>query len=110
MANPQKNKGDRHERDTASQFSAVLDREVPRIRAGWDDDRGDLELPGHIVECKAHAQWRPQEWLRDTTGKCRDGEVPIVVAKQPRGRSVAILHLDDLLPMLRAHLEREERP
>jgi hypothetical protein len=58
MTNPQKRKGSAFELAVARYLS---EQGVPceRTRAGWSDDRGDLDGPGLVswaVECKDHGR------------------------------------------------------
>ena len=54
MANSSKRKGDVWERECAAWCRRNGYPEVERMRAGWAEDRGDLDgVPGLVIECKA---------------------------------------------------------
>jgi hypothetical protein len=97
MTNPQKRKGSAFELAVARYLTEAG---VPceRTRAGWSDDRGDLDGPGLVswaVECKDHARISLAEFVDqavlEATHKAiatRREVKPVAVIKR-RNRSIA---------------------
>lgn len=73
MPNPQKNKGDSYERSIVDYFKKCGFR-AGRTRAGWSDDRGDIQGISRIsipftLECKNHRGDRLPGWIDEL---CRE--------------------------------------
>jgi hypothetical protein len=100
MTNPSKSRGDRAERDAVAWLRANGHPHAERIRAGWQDDRGDIDgIPGLVIEVKSARTPRWQEWLDEldvemVNAGCSDG---IVLWKPPGcgdpGRWLAVRRL-----------------
>ena len=96
MSNPQKRKGSAFELAVA-RYLSEHGVECERTRAGWTDDRGDLDGPGLVgwaVECKDHARidlagFTDQAVLEATHKAIATRRVvrPVAVIKR-RGKSV----------------------
>lgn len=66
MPNPQKRKGDAWERAVAKALQSHGYPHAERTRAGWDDDRGDINAaPGLVFQCKDQASKRWSTWLEE---------------------------------------------
>jgi hypothetical protein len=107
MANPQKRKGDKWERDVANYLTKNSGDAVTRIRAGWTDDRGDLDgLPYFAVECKDQARWCIPAWFREAEREAAawdEPRHPLLVVKRPQlpvDDALAITTLDALTSVL----------
>lgn len=122
MTNPNKDKGSKFERDVA-RYLTEHGIECERTRAGWADDRGDLDGPGLVnfaVECKDVGRI-------DLAGFCdqalmealhkakatRRNVTPVVVVKR-RQRPVAdaycVVSLDWMTQLLKDHASLEGNP
>ncbi len=106
MANPQKAKGDRYERDVLAIARAAGFPHAERTRPGRREDEGDIHLaPGVIVQTKdvASPQWR--EWLAQTEQQRltagADHGVLVVKRRGVGGRPPIHLAVMDLNSMLR---------
>ena len=65
MPHPNKNKGDRFEREIA-EYLRTLQIMVDRTRVGWADDRGDIHgIPGVVIECKNHKALDLSGWVAE---------------------------------------------
>ena len=64
MSNPQKAKGSRAELAVARYMQEAGWPYAERSRAGWTDDRGDIDgAPGIVVEVKDHKKFALSEWM-----------------------------------------------
>jgi Holliday junction resolvase len=86
MSNPQKNKGDKFERDTKDYLVANGFR-VDRTRAGWADDRGDLHgVDGFTWECKNWKTISLPLWIRELEAECLNNSTELgAVIHKKRG-------------------------
>jgi len=65
MPHPNKNKGDRFEREI-TEYLRTLQIMVDRTRVGWTDDRGDIHgIPGVVIECKNHKTLDLSGWVAE---------------------------------------------
>jgi hypothetical protein len=107
VSNPQKNKGDKFERDTIT-YLREHGFGVDRTRAGWSDDRGDIHgVDGFTWECK---NWRTISlplWIRELETECVNNgtELGAVVHKKrgttDMGEQYATLPLRMLVQLLK---------
>lgn len=106
MGRSQRRKGSAYEREVAKRFSEALGVEVKRHIGQARDGGEDIQAPGLSIECKRRARiatvsgWMEQAVTAAT--RRAPGSMPVVVARQDHGESLAILRLDDLLALLRA--------
>ena len=64
MSNPQKRKGSAAELAVARYMQEAGWPYAERSRAGWTDDRGDIDgCPGIVVEVKDHKRHALSEWM-----------------------------------------------
>ena len=64
MTSPQKAKGSRAELAVARYMQGAGWPYAERSRAGWADDRGDIDgAPGIVVEVKDHKKFALSEWM-----------------------------------------------
>ncbi len=86
MTNPNKQKGDRAERELVAWLSRNGYRDAHRSRAGWSDDVGDiLGIPGLVVEVKSAKTLRLGPWLDEldvekANAGVRDG---VLIVRRP---------------------------
>lgn len=90
MTNPNKRRGDSHERAVRDYLQA---RGVTceRIPAGATNDHGDLWLPmpGPVVQCKNHARMDLAGWMDETLEQMHNaGRAMAWVAVKRRGKGV----------------------
>jgi hypothetical protein len=86
MTNPQKQKGDRAERDLVKWFQAHGYADAERARAGWEADKGDIMgIPARTIEVKSQKQLKVNEWLDETEVERKNGRQPIglLIVKRP---------------------------
>ena len=82
MSNPQKIKGSAFELQIVKYLQGNGWPEASRTRAGWTDDRGDIEAMQFTFECKNQKTLHLQSW-------CREMEVEAANAKTYIG---AVIH------------------
>ncbi len=64
MSNPHKRRGDQAERQVVDWLRANGYPHAARIRAGWEDDMGDIDgVPGVVIDVKARKELRIGEWV-----------------------------------------------
>lgn len=103
MGKSQRDKGARYERFIAKRLTVALGAEFKR-RLGQEREGGhDLENPLYLVpECKRRAKpIAALKWLEQAAAACTEPEhVPIVITRGDNSEDVAVVYLDDLLPIL----------
>jgi hypothetical protein len=76
VSNPQKRKGDKAERDTVKALQALGFPYAERSRAGWADDKGDIQgIPTVVVEVKDQRRHDLAGWLRELEAEKANAEV-----------------------------------
>lgn len=65
MANPQKRKGDAFENDIVKYLQGAGWPDACRSRAGWTDDKGDIEGLKFTFECKNQKTLALPSWTRE---------------------------------------------
>ena len=83
MANPQKRKGDLFENEIVKYLQGAGWPEACRSRAGWSDDKGDLEGLKFTFECKNHRGDSLPTWIRELEVEQRTPK-PILVRSSTR--------------------------
>lgn len=86
MTSPQKNKGDRFERDIRD-YLLSQGFNVERTRAGWADDRGDIHgIAGFTWECKNQKALSLSAWVGELESECRNAGTSVgAVVHKKRG-------------------------
>jgi hypothetical protein len=87
MSHPSKVKGNKYERDVADYLRDAGWPGMERIRAGWTDDRGDLDgIIGFTVECKNHRSLDLAGWCAELDVEMRNaGNTVGAVIHKKRG-------------------------
>lgn len=98
MANPQKAKGSKYERDVKDYLN-MLGFSVERTRVGWTDDRGDLhgivgpEGDTFVIECKNHATMSLSGWCSELAVEVANaGGIAGAIVHKKRGTSAVSDH------------------
>ena len=96
MGRSQRVKGATFERDIAQQLGAK--RNIGQARDGGDD----ITLGRLRIECKRRKRLGTvQAWLAQATAACdRDGDIPVVVAREDHGEALVLMRFADALPLL----------
>ena len=106
VVNPQKRKGSKWELDVARFLSENGCPHAERSRAGWRDDRGDIDgLPGVVIECKDHKKHDLAGWVDETERERANAWAAygITVVKRkakPPSDAYAVLPLRQLVQLL----------
>ena len=85
MSSPSKNKGSEYERNTVALLVAHGWVNAERTRAGWQDDRGDIDgVPGVTFECKNQQKMELAQWVDELRVEMVHGrnEVGAVIHKR----------------------------
>jgi len=93
----------KRERDAGARFEREMARRLGvrrHLRADYSESAPDIITDRLIVECKYRAGIAALRWLEQVEQHADGERVPIVIAKERRGRPVAILRLDDFLTIL----------
>jgi hypothetical protein len=109
VTNPSKRKGDRFELAVAKALRLLGYPHAERTRAGWAEDRGDINAaPGLVVQCKDVARKEWGVWLRELADQVRHARADhgVLVVKQ-RGNpnaaeALAVMTLEDWTRLARA--------
>lgn len=105
MGRSQRRKGSAYEREVAKRFSEALGVEVKRHIGQARDGGEDIQAGPYTIECKRRARIATVSgWMEQAVTAAQrrtPAGVPVVVARQDHGESLAILRLDDLLALLR---------
>jgi hypothetical protein len=107
--NPQKQKGDRWELAVAKAMRLLGFPHAERTRAGWDDDKGDINAaPGLVIQAKDAKDKRWVPWLRELAAQKRHAGAAhaVLVVKQagqpdPR-EALAVMRFEDWTALVRA--------
>ena len=71
MTNSAKRKGDNAEREFVKWARENGYPNAERIRAGWEDDRGDIDgMHGLVIEVKSAKALRINDWLDELRVEC----------------------------------------
>lgn len=107
--NPSKAKGDRWELVVAKAMRLLGFPHAERTRAGWDDDRGDINAaPGLVIQAKDVRDKRWGAWLGELAAQKRHAkaEHAVLVVKQigvpDAGRALAVMEFADWCALVRA--------
>lgn len=107
MANPQKRKGDAFENEIVKYLQGAGWREACRSRAGWSDDKGDLEGLKFTFECKNQKTLALPSWIRELEVEAANAKTYIgaVIHKRQRetdpGEQFATMPMKYLVQLLR---------
>lgn len=108
MSASERRKGARFEVEIATYLSERLGRIVKR-KLGQERDSGDdIEVGKFRIECKRRANIAVYPWLEQVDRACAvtvGGGIPVVVARADGKEPIAILRLDDLVPLIAGELE-----
>jgi len=101
----QRRKGAGFEREVANYLTDnlgfVVRRQLGQARDGGDD----IRIHRYRIECKRRQSIAVMSWLEQCKAACSLAtDVPIVVARADGEEAIAILRLEDLVPMIRESL------
>ena len=104
MSAYQRRKGATFEREIAAYLSDRLGRVVQRKLGQARDSGDDIQVGPFRIECKRRAALSVYPWLDQCLAAAGDGDIPIVVARGDGREALAIMRLEDLVPLLAGEL------
>lgn len=104
MSAYQRRKGATFEREIATYLSEHLRRIVRRKLGQARDGGDDIEVGRFRIECKRRASLSVYAWLDQCAAAAGERDVPVVIARGDGREPLAILRLEDLVPLLAGEL------
>jgi hypothetical protein len=101
MSKLSRTRGASYEREVANEIFDVLGIRIKRnLKQYQDKDEGDLILGDYLIECKRRRKIAVYDFMEQADRSCKAGQTPIVIMREDGGKSLAVLHLRDLLKLL----------
>jgi len=93
----------KRERDAGARFEREMARRLGvrrHLRPDWSESAPDIITDRLIVECKYRAGIAAVRFLEQVEQHADGERIPVVFARERRGRPVAILRLEDFLELV----------
>lgn len=101
MAKISRTRGATYEREVATAIADVLGVKLKRnLQQYQEKGLGDLVLGRFIIECKRRRKLAVYEFMEQAGAACKPWDVPIVIMRGDGKKSLAMMYLDDFLPIL----------
>ena len=101
MSKLARQRGANYEREVANEIFDVLGIRIRRnLKQYQVKDEGDLILGNYLIECKRRRKIAVYDFIEQADKACEAGQTPIVIMREDGGKSLALLHLPDLLKLL----------
>lgn len=101
MSKLARNRGASYEREVANEIFDVLGVRIRRnLKQYQVKDEGDLILGNYLIECKRRRKIAVYDFIEQADKACEAGQTPIVIMREDGGKSLALMHLPDLLKLL----------
>jgi len=115
MAKISRQRGATYEREVANEIFDMLGVRIKRnLKQYQQSEEGDLILGQYLIECKRRRKIAVHEFMDQAETACESGQTPIVIMRADGKKSLAVLHLPDLLKLLAnemdPHQSRDESP
>lgn len=115
MAKISRQRGATYEREVANEIFDMLGVRIKRnLKQYQQSEEGDLILGQYLIECKRRRKIAVHEFMDQAETACEPGQTPIVIMRADGKKSLAVLHLPDLLKLLAnevdPHQSRDESP
>lgn len=105
MSKLARNRGASYEREVANEIFDVLGIRIRRnLKQYQVKDEGDLILGNYLIECKRRRKIAVYEFMAQADASCEHGQTPIVIMRADGEKSLAVMHLPDLLKLLREEI------
>ena len=102
--------GATYEREVAAKIHDVLGVKLKRnLQQYQEKGLGDLILGKFIIECKRRRKIAVYEFIEQAEAACKPGEVPVVIMRADGKESLALMYLDELLPLLGNELPQQSQ-
>lgn len=101
MAKISRQRGANYEREVSNEIFEMLGVRIKRnLKQYQEKDEGDLILGNFLIECKRRRAIAVYEWMEQADKACAPWETPVVVFRADGKKSMAMMHLPDLLKLL----------
>jgi N-dimethylarginine dimethylaminohydrolase len=115
MAKISRQRGATYEREVANDIFEALGVRIKRnLKQYQQSDEGDLILGQYLIECKRRKRIAVHEFMEQADKACEPGQTPVIIMRADGKKSLAMLHLPDLLKLLGneldPHQSRDESP
>jgi N-dimethylarginine dimethylaminohydrolase len=115
MAKISRQRGATYEREVATDIFEALGVRIKRnLKQYQQSDEGDLILGQYLIECKRRKKIAVHEFMEQADKACEPSQTPVVIMRADGKKSLAMLHLPDLLKLLGneldPHQSRDESP
>jgi hypothetical protein len=101
MSKLSRQRGATYEREVANEIFDVLGVRIKRnLKQYQESDEGDLILGTYLIECKRRRKIAVHEFMDQADRACTPGQTPIVIMRADGEKSLAVMHLPDLLKLL----------
>lgn len=101
MAKISRQRGANYEREVSSEIFDMLGVRIKRnLKQYQQSGEGDLILGDYVIECKRRRSIAVYDWMRQADEASAPWQTPIVVMRADGEKSLAVMHLPDLLKLL----------
>lgn len=101
MSKLSRQRGATYEREVSNEIFDILGVRIKRnLKQYQEADLGDLELGPYLIECKRRRAIAVHEWMEQADKACAPWQTPVVVFRADGKKSMAMMHLPDLLKLL----------
>ena len=105
MAKISRVRGATYEREVANEIFDSLGVRIKRnLKQYQQRDEGDLILGDYLIECKRRRKIAVYEFMAQADASWEYGQTPIVIMRADGEKSLAVMHLPDLLKLLREEI------
>jgi len=106
MAKISRQRGATYEREVANEIFDILGVRIKRnLKQYQQAEEGDLILGKYLIECKRRKKIAVHEFMDQAVTACKPGETPVVIMRADGKKSLAMMHLPDLLKLLGNELD-----
>lgn len=106
MAKISRQRGATYEREVANEIFDILGVRIKRnLKQYQQADEGDLLLGKYLIECKRRKAIAVHEFMDQAVKACEPGQTPVVIMRADGKKSLAVIHLPDLLKLLGNELD-----
>ena len=115
MAKISRQRGATYEREVANEIFDMLGIRIKRnLKQYQQSEEGDLILGKYLIECKRRRKIAVHEFMEQADKACEPGQTPLVIMRADGKKSLAMMHLPDLLALLGneidPHQSQDESP
>ena len=106
MAKISRQRGATYEREVANEIFDILGVKIKRnLKQYQEREEGDLLLGDYLIECKRRRKIAVYEFMEQADLACEPNQTPVVIMRADGKKSLAVMHLPDLLKLLGNELD-----